>query len=143
MKSIGATFEPVFIRPERRMWLSLLALTVVCGFLAFDVRPAKATCGDYLAHHGMMDHSDASAPMDTSPMGSLPHRKPCHGPSCQKAPVHSPLPVPVVSVESQDRWVMTVSLRDQLPETTSFLVQTNEPTVLSTIADRLDRPPKA
>jgi len=120
----------------RRLWLTVSILVAAFGLVALSASTAEATCGDYLDHQGMADHDQSHMPNDQ-------HRTPCHGPTCQKGPVHPPLPTPVVSVEPQDRWGWTANVVLPTLEQSSSLVHLCEPVVLPMIAFRLDRPPKA
>ena len=154
MQRFHTSFEPLINRQNRRLPLYVLPLFAVFGLFSLNPSRAQATCGDYLAHGQMMAHSDMlthdlgmkeqsrSEGFDQFPFGKVPHRTPCHGPTCQQRPLQNPLPSPVISVEPQDRWGWMADVMIPAPTLVSLMAHLSEPVVLPTIAYRLDRPPK-
>jgi hypothetical protein len=146
LQQLRIHIEPVESRRIRRLplfvWIPLLAVAVV----VFSASRVEATCGDYLSHHGMagrgMAGHDQTMP-DGDPAEGLPYRTPCHGPSCQQAPLQAPVSPPVVSLETQERWGWMASVEFPTLDQSSFLTRINESLALPMIAYRLDRPPKA
>ena len=143
LPSFRTRFEQANSRHYRRLPLFVWTLVSVFGFMLLGASKAEATCGDYLAHHGMDQDSHFGMTDDGHPAGTIPLRAPCHGPSCQRGPVQIPLSTPVVSLEPQDRWGGIANVEVPMLDQTSFLTQFSEPVCLPMIAFRLDRPPKA
>ena len=154
MQRSHTSFEPLFNRRNRRLPLCVLTFVAVFGLFSLTPSRVEATCGDYLLHGQMMSHADMLdhelAALDRGqsdakgvvPFNKVPHRKPCHGPSCQQQPLQNPLPTPVISVEPQDRWGWMADVLIPAPTLFSLMAHPSEPVVLPTIAYRLDRPPK-
>ena len=154
MQRFHTSLELADDRRNRR--LPLYVLSFVAVFLLSAITPTRveATCGDYLSHGHMMSHAEmpgrdvemlAGSPSDSTeaiPFSKVPRRKPCHGPSCQQRPLQNPLPVPVISIEPQDRWGWMADVMIPAPTPISLMAHLSEPVVLPTIAYRLDRPPK-
>lgn len=148
LQSVLASFGTAEIRLTRRFWLPLFSLFLVCLCVSMAASQAHATCGDYLSHHGLSHHDEvafghSNMPGGTEPANETPRRKPCNGPSCHRAPLQSPAPVPVVTFPAQDRWVLLATGDLNRGDQKCFLVQIDEPVALPMIAFRLDRPPKA
>ncbi len=132
----------------------MLSFVAVLGLFSVTATRVEATCGDYLLHGHMMSHSDMvdhdlgkmnrgeSDPTGSVPFSKAPHRKPCHGPSCQQRSHQNPLPAPVITVEPQDRWGWMADIMIPAPTLLSLMAHPSESVVLPTIAYRLDRPPK-
>ena len=148
MQRFHTRLEP---RPNRRTArLTIAVCSLFAVFALFSLFPSRAdaTCGDYLAHaadqthSGIMGHFPAEMGRHHNPMGKAPLRIPCHGPSCQQGPIQHPLSSPIVSFEPQDRWGWMADIALSAPVPVSFLARLSEPVVLTTIAFRLDRPPK-
>ena len=147
MQRFHNNYEPGEHRRNRRFQLVLLSLSAVFSLLIFDVSRADASCGDYLSHGResqgeAMSHDELPTTANHS-SEHAPHRRPCHGPSCQQAPLQAPLSVPVVQVNPQDRWGWVASIVLLAPEYISSLAFSSEPANVPMIAFRLDRPPKA
>ena len=154
MQRSHTSFEPRFNRRNRRLPLYVLSFVAVFGLFSLTANRVEATCGDYLLHGQVMSHSDMlehdlgtmdrghSDPIGVVPFSKVPHRKPCHGPSCQQRPLQNPLPAPIISVEPQDRWGWMADVIIPAPTLFSLMAHPSEPVVLPTIAYRLDRPPK-
>ena len=162
MQRSHTSFEPRFNRRNRRLPLYVLSFVAVFGLFSLTANRVEATCGDYLLHGHMMSHSGMldhhqdqdrdrefgtmdrgqSDPIGVVPFRKVPHRKPCHGPSCQKRPLQNPLPAPVITVEPQDRWGWMADVMIPAPTILSLMAHPSEHVVLPTIAYRLDRPPK-
>lgn len=154
LQRFHASFEPLFHRRNRRLSLRVLSFIAVFGLFSLTSARVEATCGDYLLHGHMMSHSDMlghdlgaidraqSNPTGVVPFSRGPLRKPCHGPSCQQRPVQNPLPVPVITVEPQDRWGWMADVMIPAPTILSLMGHPSESVVLPAIAYRLDRPPK-
>jgi hypothetical protein len=149
LQQLHTRFEPIQNRQARRLALVVCSFVAGLGLFSFNPSRVEATCGDYLAHG--QNHAQFSlieegligpGMVDDHPMGQVPRRVPCHGPTCQQAPIQHPLSIPIVNFESQDRWWWTASNSMSSPEQVSFLAPVSEPVVLPMIAFRLDRPPK-
>jgi hypothetical protein len=91
-------------------------LTLLVGGLVAP-SPARATCGDYACSQSQRDalRHDAGlldvmhgALSSTDPMPSSPVR-PCHGPLCSRKPSQSPIPTPMASQVSSERWFCTLA----------------------------------
>lgn len=142
LPSFHASTESTFVRPQRRLSLSVLTLAALCGFLTLSASKAQATCGDYLSPHAMADHATSPLNKTADSLPAMPLHKPCHGASCHQAPAQAPPTAPSVSFEQQDRWgwVSNVNLTPILE--VSALAQSSEPFMSPMIAFRLDRPPR-
>ena len=143
-------------RLPRRFPVALLTLAVGLVSLLLTASRVEATCGDYFAHGSAMgdDHlmtfdrfSHLRVTKRVSDVHNTngeprPHRLPCHGLSCQQAPMPLPVAPLVVSFEPKDWWVCTASVEDSSADQASFLLASSETLLLPMIAFRLDRPPK-
>jgi hypothetical protein len=100
---------------------------------------AEATCGDYLSHTGQ-----ASSPLLPNQHDPAAPSTPCHGPNCQQAPDHLPLPAPqrVVILPTRDLLGETVC-PNELPLDCQWLAVPSDILRDSLSGLRLFRPPRA
>lgn len=127
------------IRDLRRMTCAVWPFIVVLSLTVLCPSRAQASCGDYLGPHQTMTQQ---APDEHLPMNGAPREQRCHGPSCRQGQTSPPNPVPVTPSHVQDHWAWIAGDLAFANQHVARHDHSIEPTMLSTFADRLDRPPR-
>lgn len=160
MRPIDTSREQLNGRRSRRLGCFVFSVMVMIGMSLASPASVEATCGDYLSHHhmhdagtldlhdifatGMPEQQDFWAhfrPGQSNSNKPFPLRR-CNGPSCQQAPLESPLSVPVVAPEPQDRWGWMFSIPLPSSDQSKFRAAFSEPVRSLTLSFRLERPPR-
>jgi hypothetical protein len=142
LSRVLASFEQLVNRLGRSALFSSLLAIVFGGFVFSGGSSADASCGDYLNHHGILTESHSNSQPGSQDQGPVPTQLPCRGPHCQQAPVETPIPVPVISFEGQDRWIWITTIQLRPTDLSCSLPQICEPVISHLCCDRLDRPPR-
>ena len=98
---------------QKSTWLSVCALVMI----TFQLSTVHASCGDYLAEHGMSAHELhlPAGPTDLNQSGAPPKQpsQPCSGPFCRQ---HEQLPIgpttPIVAPAPTDMVLVAVTTLD-------------------------------
>jgi len=139
--------SPSFHHLQTR-FLRSCGIVVVLALMALgSFQSAQASCGDWLVGHDMSAHApemnavEAEATATAKPAQPL-RRRPCHGPSCGRAPVAPLAPSEATSPPDLERAAVLSNLAPVVASTAGAWLALDEPLLIPAVSGPPERPPR-